>query len=90
MDKEKQIAIKLADNEKKIRTKALNQLRAYIQTKSAKKEPFTEDDLIKLWKGLHYCMWMADKPLIQVMLILETHMRFRVSYRSDMALKRKS
>lgn len=21
---------------------------------------------MKIWKGLHYCMWMQDKPLIQV------------------------
>ena len=26
---------------------------------------FTEDELLKLWKGLFYCMWMSDKPLIQ-------------------------
>ena len=26
----------------------------------------SEDDLMKIWKGLHYCMWMQDKPLIQV------------------------
>lgn len=68
MDTEKSIAIKLADNEKKVRTRALAQLRNYIQAKSAKNEPFTELDLVKLWKGLHYCMWMADKLLIQVKL----------------------
>ena len=26
---------------------------------------FTDDELMKLWKGLFYCMWMSDKPLIQ-------------------------
>lgn len=26
---------------------------------------FSEDELMKLWKGLFYCMWMSDKPLIQ-------------------------
>ena len=30
------------------------------------KETFGEEDLMKLWKGLHYSMWMCDKPLIQV------------------------
>ena len=29
-------------------------------------DPFTEEDFIKLWKGLHYCLWMQDKPLLQV------------------------
>ena len=27
---------------------------------------FVEEDFLKLWKGLHYCLWMQDKPLIQV------------------------
>ena len=22
--------------------------------------------MLKLWKGLFYCMWMSDKPLVQV------------------------
>lgn len=26
---------------------------------------FNETELLKIWKGLHYCMWMQDKPLIQ-------------------------
>ena len=21
---------------------------------------------MKIWKGLHYCLWMSDKPLVQV------------------------
>lgn len=29
-------------------------------------EGFGEVDLLKIWKGLFYCMWMSDKPLIQV------------------------
>jgi len=27
---------------------------------------FGDGDFLKIWKGLHYCMWMTDKPLIQV------------------------
>ncbi|XP_012882810.1 PREDICTED: ribosomal RNA processing protein 1 homolog A [Dipodomys ordii] len=26
---------------------------------------FTHDELLKIWKGLFYCMWMQDKPLLQ-------------------------
>lgn len=26
---------------------------------------FTDADFLRLWKGLFYCMWMSDKPLIQ-------------------------
>ncbi|KAK3801190.1 hypothetical protein RRG08_028199 [Elysia crispata] len=46
-------AQKLASNEKKIRDRAIKRLR------------LTENDVIKIWKGLHYCMWMQDKPLLQ-------------------------
>ncbi|NXE21368.1 RRP1B protein, partial [Ardeotis kori] len=26
---------------------------------------FSEEELLKIWKGLFYCMWMQDKPLLQ-------------------------
>uniref|UniRef100_A0A3Q2PMR1 Ribosomal RNA processing protein 1 homolog A n=1 Tax=Fundulus heteroclitus TaxID=8078 RepID=A0A3Q2PMR1_FUNHE len=26
---------------------------------------FSGDELLKLWKGLFYCLWMQDKPLLQ-------------------------
>ncbi|NXK15974.1 RRP1B protein, partial [Arenaria interpres] len=26
---------------------------------------FSQDELLKVWKGLFYCMWMQDKPLLQ-------------------------
>lgn len=66
MDNEKQFAIKLADNEKKTRDRALAKIRRYIEARaSTDEEPFVEEDFIKLWKGMHYSMWMCDKPLIQ-------------------------
>lgn len=30
---------------------------------------FTDDDFMRIWKGLFYCMWMADKPLVQVLVM---------------------
>lgn len=27
---------------------------------------FTPVELLKIWKGLFYCLWMQDKPLQQV------------------------
>ena len=27
---------------------------------------FDHVEMLKLWKGLYFCMWMADKPLVQV------------------------
>lgn len=29
---------------------------------------FTSEEMLKLWKGLFYCLWMQDKPLLQVFL----------------------
>ncbi|XP_013390191.1 ribosomal RNA processing protein 1 homolog A isoform X3 [Lingula anatina] len=57
-------AQKLAANEKKIRDRAVKKLRKYISVRS-QSVGFSEDDMLKIWKGLHYCMWMCDKPLVQ-------------------------
>ncbi|XP_061923736.1 ribosomal RNA processing protein 1 homolog B-like isoform X2 [Entelurus aequoreus] len=64
-----QLAQKLASNEKPIRTKALKKLRKYINVRSQKAtDGFTSEELLKLWKGLFYCLWMQDKPLLQEVL----------------------
>nr|XP_019955259.1 PREDICTED: ribosomal RNA processing protein 1 homolog B-like isoform X1 [Paralichthys olivaceus] len=65
-DPEVQFAQKLASNEKPVRTKAIKKLRKYINVRSQKAtDGFTDDELLKLWKGLFYCLWMQDKPLLQ-------------------------
>jgi ribosomal RNA-processing protein 1 len=66
MDNEKLFAIKLADNDKKVRDKTISKIRSYVRTKSGEESGFSEEELVKLWKGLHYCMWMCDKALVQV------------------------
>ncbi|XP_015117598.1 ribosomal RNA processing protein 1 homolog [Diachasma alloeum] len=55
----------LASNDKKARTKMLKNLRAWITVRSKSSFVFTETDFMRLWKGLFYCMWMSDKPLVQ-------------------------
>ncbi|XP_032385831.1 ribosomal RNA processing protein 1 homolog B [Etheostoma spectabile] len=63
---EVQFAQRLASNEKPIRTKAIKKLRKYINVRSRNPTGgFTGDELLKLWKGLFYCLWMQDKPLLQ-------------------------
>ncbi|XP_035267815.1 ribosomal RNA processing protein 1 homolog A isoform X2 [Anguilla anguilla] len=63
---EVQFAQRLASNEKSIRTKAIKKLRKYLSVRSQKPEGgFTIDELLKIWKGLFYCLWMQDKPLQQ-------------------------
>ncbi|KAI8941393.1 hypothetical protein NX059_002616 [Plenodomus lindquistii] len=51
----------LASSDKKVRDQALNSLKTYL---GAQKE-IAELDLLKLWKGLFYCLWMQDKPALQ-------------------------
>uniref|UniRef100_A0A8C2YYY3 Ribosomal RNA processing 1 n=1 Tax=Cyclopterus lumpus TaxID=8103 RepID=A0A8C2YYY3_CYCLU len=63
---EVQLAQRLASNEKPIRTKAVKKLRKYIHVRShIATGGFTGEELLKLWKGLFYCLWMQDKPLLQ-------------------------
>uniref|UniRef100_A0A8C6TSQ7 Ribosomal RNA processing 1 n=1 Tax=Neogobius melanostomus TaxID=47308 RepID=A0A8C6TSQ7_9GOBI len=62
---EVQFAQRLASNEKPLRRKALKKLRSYIGARSRSQTGFSEEELLKLWKGLFYCLWMQDKPLLQ-------------------------
>ncbi|KAK8374898.1 hypothetical protein O3P69_010132, partial [Scylla paramamosain] len=64
--KEILFAQRLADNEKKVRDRALKKLRKYLRLKSSNGPAISREDALKLWKGLFYCMYMADKPLVQV------------------------
>ncbi|KAG0199738.1 hypothetical protein BGX28_007024 [Mortierella sp. GBA30] len=52
---------RLAANDKKTRDKAVKALGKWISTK----KEFSHMELMKLWKGLFYCVWMSDKPIIQ-------------------------
>ncbi|XP_063861381.1 ribosomal RNA processing protein 1 homolog B-like isoform X2 [Scylla paramamosain] len=63
--KEILFAQRLADNEKKVRDRALKKLRKYLRLKSSNGPAISREDALKLWKGLFYCMYMADKPLVQ-------------------------
>lgn len=66
LEPEIQFAQKLASNEKPVRYKAVKKLRKYISARSQRQTGgFTGDELLKLWKGLFYCLWMQDKPLLQ-------------------------
>ncbi|KAK3878917.1 hypothetical protein Pcinc_016460 [Petrolisthes cinctipes] len=56
---------RLADNEKSVRSKALKNLKSYLDYNTVKTPGIAEDEFLKLWKGLFYCMYNADKPLIQ-------------------------
>jgi ribosomal RNA-processing protein 1 len=58
-------AKKLASNKKSEREATLRALCGWIAGHEQSTERFSELELLKLWKGLFYCMWMADKPVVQ-------------------------
>ncbi|TQS37867.1 hypothetical protein Golomagni_01645 [Golovinomyces magnicellulatus] len=51
----------LVANDKPSRDAALDSLKTYL---SGRRE-LSPIELMKLWKGLFYCMWMTDRPLPQ-------------------------
>ncbi|KAF8417460.1 hypothetical protein EV426DRAFT_623151 [Tirmania nivea] len=57
----------LAANDRQTRDKAVDSLRTYLSGKRT----FTKLDLLKLWKGLFYCMWMSDRPRTQQRLAVD-------------------
>uniref|UniRef100_A0A2M4BF69 Putative nucleolar protein n=1 Tax=Anopheles marajoara TaxID=58244 RepID=A0A2M4BF69_9DIPT len=55
----------LAGNDAKLRRKVLKNLETWLTTRSQSTFVFSDADFLRLWKGLFYCMWMSDKPLVQ-------------------------
>ncbi|KAJ7070867.1 nucleolar protein,Nop52-domain-containing protein [Mycena amicta] len=53
----------LASNDKKTRDKAVKSLATFLSMDE--REPISKSDMDKLWKGIFYCFWMSDKPLVQ-------------------------
>ncbi|XP_078089210.1 ribosomal RNA processing protein 1 homolog B isoform X2 [Mustelus asterias] len=61
-----QFAQRLASNEKRFRDRAVRKLRRYLSARSQRLSGgFSQDELLKIWKGIFYCMWMQDKLLLQ-------------------------
>ena len=59
--------IGLVDNDVVKRTRALKRLKMFLKTRSGDEDCiFDEKDLLKVWKGLYYCMWHSDKLLVRV------------------------
>ncbi|RXG59212.1 Ribosomal RNA processing protein 1-like protein [Armadillidium vulgare] len=54
----------LGDADVNVRNKAIKRLKPFISFKSSN-EGFSYEDFLKIWKGLYYCMYMSDKPLVQ-------------------------
>ena len=61
----KKFAQKLADSEKRVRDRAVKKFRQWLMLQTQKGALINEDDMMKIWKALFFCMWMSDKPLVQ-------------------------
>ena len=55
-------AQKLAANDPTQRNRAVKKLQKWLQLRGSL---LTKEEIMRIWKGLHYCFWMSDKPLIQ-------------------------
>ncbi|XP_028623786.1 ribosomal RNA processing protein 1 homolog B [Grammomys surdaster] len=63
---ELQFAQRLASSEKGIRDRAVRKLRQYLSARTQSDTgSFSQEELLKIWKGLFYCMWVQDEPLLQ-------------------------
>lgn len=60
-------AQKLASNEVKVRAKAMKKLSMWLTSRSnsSPEGSFSEEEMLRVWKGLFYCFWMSDKMLVQ-------------------------
>ncbi|KAJ7631117.1 nucleolar protein,Nop52-domain-containing protein [Roridomyces roridus] len=63
------LAKHLAHTDKKTRDKAVKALATFLSDDT--QEPISKTDMAKLWKGIFYCFWMSDKPLVQQALASE-------------------
>uniref|UniRef100_A0A8C2N0Q8 Uncharacterized protein n=1 Tax=Cricetulus griseus TaxID=10029 RepID=A0A8C2N0Q8_CRIGR len=64
---ELQFAQRLASSEKGVRDRAVRKLRQYLSARTQSDTGgFSQEELLKIWKGLFYCMWVQDEPLLQV------------------------
>ncbi|WWC92815.1 uncharacterized protein L201_007774 [Kwoniella dendrophila CBS 6074] len=61
----------LAHTDKKVRDRAIANLVAFLsqggdtEGQSSSYVRLDDAEMAKLWKGLFYCFWMSDKPLVQ-------------------------
>ncbi|KAL7425167.1 hypothetical protein Q5752_000855 [Cryptotrichosporon argae] len=66
----------LAHTDKKVRDQAVRNLAAFLSRGAGEAEGsgyvrLSDAEMAKLWKGLFYCFWMSDKPLVQQALATE-------------------
>eukprot|EP01134_Creolimax_fragrantissima_P001287 CFRG1287T1 len=73
---------RLASSDKKLRDKAVKKLRGWL---SAQQNTSLLDNQ-KIWKGLFYCVYMSDKPLIQEELVSQISKLVHCTYAREDAI----
>ncbi|KAI0094310.1 nucleolar protein,Nop52-domain-containing protein [Irpex rosettiformis] len=65
----------VVQQDKKTRDKAIKNLTTFLSQSAGNKDtngaPLSKSEMAKLWKGIFYCFWMSDKPLVQQALATE-------------------
>ena len=51
--------------DKRVRDRCVKGLRAWLSGRASSDQQLSDLDVMKLWKGLWYCMWMSDKAPVQ-------------------------
>jgi len=62
---EVRFAQSLGSNQLNVREKALKSVGKYFKRVSFSQDALTEENMLKLWKGIFYYFWNCDKPLFQ-------------------------
>ncbi|KAM7348039.1 ribosomal RNA processing protein 1 homolog Nnp-1 [Cochliomyia hominivorax] len=62
---EVQIVKSLACNDLTQRNRQMKKLRKWLQLRTRSSFLFSQEDFMRIWKGLYYNMWYSDKPLVQ-------------------------
>lgn len=60
-ERELRFARALSDSEKTVRDASLQSLRTWLSENASR---MSCDEMDRLWKGLFYCVWMADKRIV--------------------------
>ncbi|XP_017075533.2 ribosomal RNA processing protein 1 homolog [Drosophila eugracilis] len=55
----------LASNDVILRNRQIRKLPKWFKVRASSSFPITEENFMRIWKGLYYSMWMSDKPLVQ-------------------------
>jgi ribosomal RNA-processing protein 1 len=69
---EQNLAARLTHPDKSERDAGFSLMERWVTALGGAAAAPSEEEMLKLWKALFYCVWMSDKPLVQQELIVRT------------------